>query len=486
MRKRLLEYFNPISRLGTRHYSFRFPFVATLFTMILIELIANLVLQNPESVGFAAIFVFVIYIIYFAFRDGVSGGIIVSLLTMAYYGYIIYSRQYEGDRLVSSIETSALLGVLYFFLAGTIGWLKQTIDTLIEQEANAKKRLEAIVEQLPVGIIICDANGNYTNVNKQVERILGIPVPLGSVAGMTPLVRGEFNGRPISSQHSQLYRVLSSGKAVIDEEFMIERNDGRKVYVKASAAPIHNRKGKIFAAACLFSDITPQKELEVRKDDFVNMASHELKTPITSLKLYIDSLQIRMKDSKDERLLKTLSSIKYQTERLQKLVADLLDVSRLQTGKLQFTKEPFDLDALLLETIEQLQGTTRQEIQYKGKEKLMIDGDKFRIYQVLTNLITNALKYSGESREIQVRLQRVGGKAVVSVKDFGIGIEKDQQKKIFERLYQVMDDTEKTFPGFGMGLYISKEIVRRHRGSIWVESERGKGSTFYFNLPLKA
>ncbi|MBP9700224.1 PAS domain S-box protein [Candidatus Woesebacteria bacterium] len=486
MRNRFLDYFNPISRLGTRQYSFRFPFIATLFTILCIELIVNVVLQNPDAVGFAAIIIFVFYIMYFAFRDGIKGGVIVSFLTIAYYGYIIYSRQYRGEQLISSIETTAMLGVLYLLLAGTIGWLKQTIDTLIEQEANAKRRLEAIVEQLPVGVIICNADGKYTNVNKQVERILGIPVPLGSRAGMTPLVRGEFNGRPISSQHSQLYRVLSSGKPIIDEDFMIERDDGRKVFVRASAAPIHNRKGKIFAAACIFNDITPQKELEVRKDDFVNMASHELKTPITSLKLYIDSLQIRMKDSKDERLLKTLSSIKYQTERLQKLVADLLDVSRLQTGKLLFNKEAFDLDTLLFETIEQLQGTTKHVIVYKGKEKLLVEGDKFRIYQVLTNLLTNALKYSGESTQIQVRLQKVAGKAVISVKDFGIGIEKDQQKKIFERLYQVMDDTEKTFPGFGMGLYISKEIVKRHKGSIWVESEKGKGSTFYFSIPIKS
>ena len=310
MRNRFLDYFNPISRLGTRQYSFRFPFIATLFTILCIELIVNVVLQNPDAVGFAAIIIFVFYIMYFAFRDGIKGGVIVSFLTIAYYGYIIYSRQYRGEQLISSIETTAMLGVLYLLLAGTIGWLKQTIDTLIEQEANAKRRLEAIVEQLPVGVIICNADGKYTNVNKQVERILGIPVPLGSRAGMTPLVRGEFNGRPISSQHSQLYRVLSSGKPIIDEDFMIERDDGRKVFVRASAAPIHNRKGKIFAAACIFNDITPQKELEVRKDDFVNMASHELKTPITSLKLYIDSLQIRMKDSKDERLLK--NAFKYK------------------------------------------------------------------------------------------------------------------------------------------------------------------------------
>ena len=127
----------------------------------------------------------------------------------------------------------------------------------------------------------------------------------------------------------------------------------------------------------------------------------------------------------------------------------------------------------------------KQEIVLTSKASVNVFADRFRMYQVLTNLITNAIKYSKGEKQIKVRIKREADKVVVSVQDFGIGIAKEQQKKIFERLYQVQDDNGRTYPGFGMGLYISKEIITRHKGAIWVESEKGKGSTFYFTLPLK-
>jgi signal transduction histidine kinase len=157
----------------------------------------------------------------------------------------------------------------------------------------------------------------------------------------------------------------------------------------------------------------------------------------------------------------------------------------LQTGKLHFTKEDIRLDELIEETVEQLEGTTKnQSITFSGKNPLTVNADRYRVYQVLNNLITNAAKYSPEGSDITVRLKKIDGKAVVSVSDSGIGISKDQQKKIFDRLYQVVDAEINTFPGLGMGLYISKEIIKRHKGTIWVESEKGKGSTFFFSLPL--
>ena len=149
-------------------------------------------------------------------------------------------------------------------------------------------------------------------------------------------------------------------------------------------------------------------------------------------------------------------------------------------------KEDFTINELISETVAGLQETAQtRKITFSATKSIQLYGDRFRLYQVLTNLLTNAIKYSQEGGVIKVKLTNSHDKATVSVKDSGIGIPKDQQKKIFDRLYQVTDAKEKTFPGLGMGLYISKEIIRRHRGSIWVESEKDKGSTFYFSLPLK-
>ncbi len=274
-------------------------------------------------------------------------------------------------------------------------------------------------------------------------------------------------------------------KPVDTQEFQISRKDGKTVYVRSNASPIHNRDNKIIAAASLIIDVTDQKEMELRKDDFVNMASHELKTPITSMKLYIDSLIPRVKKYDDPQAARILTSIKDQTGRLQKLVNDLLDVSRMQTGKLSFTKEDFRLDEVIHETVDLLQDSAKNhEIIIKQTIPAVVHGDRFRMYQVFTNLVTNAVKYSPEGKKIIVNMYAEGSQVITSVQDFGIGIAKSQQEKIFDRLYQVVDYTEKTFPGFGMGLYISREIVNRHDGSIWVESEKGKGSTFFVSLPI--
>lgn len=482
----LLNYLNPIRRLGKKKYSTLFPLLVSVVIPVLSELFAVFIAHNPNIVGVYIIWANVMTIMYFAFRDGLKGGVIAALIPVCYYAYIIYTRQHTGAQLVASVETTIVLGLLYLAMAGIIGWLKQTIDSLIESEANEKRRLQAIVQQLPVGVVITDSKGRVTQVNKKLETILGTKIPLGFIMGSAPLLPTTTNGKNIVPSKGPLAQVISTGKTVGGKEFSIKRKDGREVYVLTSAAPIHNKVGKLIAAASISYDITQQKELEKRKDDFLNMASHELRTPLTSMKLYIDSLTAKVRDYDDERVNKTIKSIKQQTDRLQELVSDLLDVSKIQTGKLSFVKETFRLDTLAAETIEDVRGMAKkQEIVLTSKASVNVFADRFRMYQVLTNLITNAIKYSKGEKQIKVRIKREADKVVVSVQDFGIGIAKEQQKKIFERLYQVQDDNGRTYPGFGMGLYISKEIITRHKGAIWVESEKGKGSTFYFTLPLK-
>ncbi|CAN5179057.1 hypothetical protein BH09PAT2_BH09PAT2_00180 [soil metagenome] len=485
MGKKLWQYLNPIDRLGNKNYSFLFPLIWTLFNVVLLEVVAYYIFKDPNIVGLPAIFIFIALILYFSFRDGKKGGFITASITILYYFYIIYTRHYAGEQFRSGIETTIVLAFLYFLLAGIIGWLKETIDALIEREANEKRRLQTIIQQLPVGVIITDEKGAVVQAKKQVETILGKKIPIGFVIGSDTIVKSTFDGKPSKPSQNVLSQTLTTGKAIVGREFALELDDGQIRYVQVSAAPVHNKKNKLIAAASIIADITEQKEVEIRKDDFVNMASHELKTPITSMKLYLDSLMNQVKKYNDEKIMKTLGNIKNQTQRLQTLVEDLLDVSRLQTGKLTFTKEKFRIDLLIEETVEVLQGTAKnQHLIFSKKSPLVVSADKFRMYQVLTNLITNAIKYSGEGKDIIISVYNESSNIVVCIQDFGIGIAKGQQEKIFERLYQVTDATEKTFPGFGMGLYITKEIIDRHEGRIWVESEKGKGSIFYFTLPV--
>jgi len=168
------------------------------------------------------------------------------------------------------------------------------------------------------------------------------------------------------------------------------------------------------------------------------------------------------------------------------LITDLLDISRIQTGKIRITKEPFSLFALVKETVEGIQGTTRiHTIITRQNYEKDIFADRYRIYQVLVNLLTNAIKYSPKGGTIVISTAKKQKEVVISVTDFGIGIDKKYQRKIFEKLYQVTDTKEKTFPGLGIGLFISREIIARHGGRLWVESKKGKGSTFFFTVPIK-
>jgi PAS domain S-box-containing protein len=485
MMKNILLFLNPVAHLGEKDYSFIFPAITTILTIGILEFIAYSILHNPLAIGLAAIFVFIGYIVYFSFREGIRGGLVTAFLTVCYYLYIIYSRHYSGNALISALETTASLGVMYFFIAWIIGWLKQTIDILINREADEKLRLRTILHQLPVGVLIVDAGGSLILGNKQIETILGRKIREDTVTGADTIPNAYYNSKPLTPSQWPLAQTLSTGKAVNGKEIVIEHVDGKRKHVQISASLIHNREGKVIAAASIVNDITPQKELEERKDDFVNMASHELKTPITSMKLYVDTLMKRTKKSADRDTLRMMKGINDQTEKLQGLVNDLLDVSRLQTGKMTFTYDEFRLDELVAETIEGIKRSARnQEIVYIRKAPLKVTADKFRIYQVVANLLTNAIKYSPEGTKITVRVSRENGKAIVSVQDQGIGIPEAQQKKVFGRLYQVSGSGESSASGLGMGLYIAKEIIRKHHGTIWVESKDHKGSTFYFSLPL--
>lgn len=443
-------------------------------------------LGQPEDVGILAIFLAMLFIFYFSLRDGIRGGLIPSGIAIVYYLYIIKTRSYVGSELESSIIATIVLGILYTALSTTIGGLRQKLDRLIENESDEKVRLQTIIDQLPVGVIISNRNGIVTNGNKKLSDLLGKSIRPGMKAGVDTLPLTQADEKPHKKEESPLYQSLVTKKPVTGKEFKISRPDKTHSYVQISATPIKNVQGKIIAAASILTDITERKEVELRKDDFVNMASHELKTPLTSMKLYLEILGKQVIQQKNPKSIRLIEHIHYQTERLQDIVRDLLDVSRIKTGKLTFSLEDFSIDEVVRETIDAVQQTTKNTIIYKEKQRNhIVHADRFRIYQVLTNLLTNASKYSPDPTPIYVTLKKSQGKIQISIKDLGIGVAKSHHKKIFERLYQVTDLKEKTFPGLGIGLYISKEIIRRHKGKIWVESERGKGSTFYFTLPVK-
>jgi PAS domain S-box-containing protein len=233
-------------------------------------------------------------------------------------------------------------------------------------------------------------------------------------------------------------------------------------------------------------EISRRKKLETQKDEFIGMASHELKTPVTSIKAYTQVLQLRFEKEKHVKATELLSKMDAQLDKLTNLISDLLDVTKIEGGKLNFHESYFDINVLIDEIVEEMQRTTdNHKIIKETTTTKLVWGDRERIGQVITNFLTNAIKYSPNSKKIIVKTKLNTNDMTISVQDLGVGIPEEAQKKVFDRFYRVSGKRQETYPGLGLGLYISSEIVKRHNGKIWVESKKGKGSTFNFSIPLK-
>jgi PAS domain S-box-containing protein len=227
-----------------------------------------------------------------------------------------------------------------------------------------------------------------------------------------------------------------------------------------------------------------QQAVAVR-DEFMSLASHELKTPVTSLKMYTQVLQRQAERRGEADMADRFVKMDRQIDKLTGLINDLLNVARIEGGRLEYLDESFDLNTVVREAVDAVQSTTaKQTITIEGALDTPIWGDGERIGQVVTNLLTNAVKYSPQADRVIVRLAREGEMAIISVQDFGIGIDDEQQQQIFDQFYRVSDPSEKTYPGLGLGLYIASEIVKRHSGAVVVQSAKGQGATFTVTLPL--
>jgi len=234
----------------------------------------------------------------------------------------------------------------------------------------------------------------------------------------------------------------------------------------------------------LLDEIEFRKKAERKKDEFISIASHELKTPLTSVKGYVQLLGRSIEKGDTEMVKKHLVKAQLQLDKLNDLIADLLDISKIESGKLKFNKKQFNLDQVVDNVIEVMhQANPEFHIARNGRVPMEIYGDEMRIEQVIINFLTNAIKYSPGTNNIQVNVQVLDNMLYLGVRDFGIGIDPELQKNVFEKFYRV-EETAIHFQGLGIGLYISAEIINRHGGEVGVKSELGQGSEFYFTLPL--
>jgi len=268
-------------------------------------------------------------------------------------------------------------------------------------------------------------------------------------------------------------------------EYMITWPDGSSHWMSASGIPHYNDKGWAVRIVGVTYDITERKIDEQRKNDFIGMVSHELKTPLTSLKGYVQILHSKAKKKDDDFTINALSKVETQVNKMSTMINSFLNVSRLESGKIHLDKQEFDLHKLLTDTVEEIMLINpSHNIALLPCKSIIVFADKDKIEHVISNLLSNAIKYSPRGSAIDVKCTITGSMAQVSVKDNGVGIKPQDTERLFERYYRVESNDIKHISGFGIGLYLSSEIVQRHDGKIWVDSEFDKGSTFYFTLPL--
>ena len=359
-----------------------------------------------------------------------------------------------------------------------------TAHKLVNQQVD--ETLAFLVEGAPFGFGFFDTDLRFRHVNKQMTRIHN-----KSKEEHLGRKLGEILSRDnLSIESSEIVRivqgVLDSDQPVINLEIngIPIPETGEIKHWQVSYYPVHSLTGDLLGVSTYVLDITDQKILEQRKDDFINMASHELKTPLTALKTMVQMLKRRLAKQDLQEHVASANRMDSQIDTLTKLVTELLDVSKMRSGKLEYTDNLVDINELLHDLVETLQLSTPQhQIILTGQTCRPIHGDKDRLEQVFTNLLTNAIKYSPEANRVSLHIDTCKSAVIVRVRDYGIGIPKDVQKHIFERFYRVQRVRDNNFPGLGMGLYIVEAIVKRHGGTISVESEEGEGSTFSVTLP---
>lgn len=266
--------------------------------------------------------------------------------------------------------------------------------------------------------------------------------------------------------------------------YTIQDREGNRRIVEATGRAKFDADGNAYQFSGILQDVTEEYQLQVRKDEFISVASHELKTPITSLSASIQILQKLVKtDPSSEKVPVFVNKASNNLSKLTHLLDDLLNVTKIQQGQLALNINRFDLVELVRDCCEHINPLHDYEFVFLGDEELMVYADYRRIDQVMINLIGNAIKYSPHKKRIEITVFHDDEKATVSIRDFGIGINPQKLPHLFDRYYRV-DAFGHQFSGLGLGLYISAEIINRHNGKIGVDSEVGAGSNFWFSIPL--
>ena len=366
---------------------------------------------------------------------------------------------------------------------GSISGVIVVATDVTEQVLNFKKAEEAelkarmAIESADLGLFEIELESTSLQTDERFNEIFGVE-KITLRKDIVPFFHPD-DLQLISRAHEEAIKT-----GYLSVEYRIIHKDRSIHWIKSNGKVIAGENGKPAKIYGVIQDVTSLKEINQQKDDYISIVSHELKTPVTSMRINSYLLLEKLANA-DKQVVSMLKSMNYQVDRLSHIIQDLTDVTRLEAHKVLFRNEVLEFDQLVKDNVAEIKIINQTDrIVLTHLEAVKIFADKDRTSQVLINLLTNALKYSPDSQKVLVSLSIKDDSAICAVKDFGNGIKKEEHGKIFERFFQASGNEGVARSGFGLGLYISAQIIERQKGKIWVESSHGEGSTFFFSLPL--
>lgn len=371
-----------------------------------------------------------------------------------------------------------------------IARLYAELEQALRRVSESAIQLDTIFDSTDAGIYVTDATGRFLRINTYGARMLGIRDPSVLSAWNQPRTASELrdeHGNYIPPEESPIH-IARTRNISVERRITIHRFDtGEDVPALARCTPMRDGRGQVIGAVGALMDITGINEIERQKDEFLGIVSHELKTPLTTLKILSQMLSRRMRASDEPRAQEQAERMTTAIVRMERLINDLLDVSRIQEGKLTLTMAVSDLGAICRDAASEQEIVNQRPIHLSlpDLESLPVHADTERLRQVVVNLLSNALKYSPANMPVSLRVREAGEQFLVSVEDHGPGLPLDERRRLFQRFYRApsVQVQSGSGVGLGLGLFISREIVRNHGGEIWVESEPGHGSVFTFSIP---
>jgi len=397
-------------------------------------------------------------------------------------------RRYSNEDVdfAYSLAGRAALGVRN---ARLVRELARQRDIQSHERAEADRRfaeLRAVFDSDPNGIALFDADGVLRMASHRIEEIFALPLRAMYGQRFDEIYRQKLAQVASQDRETMLERVrgiFANHETRTHDEIELERPRHR--WLTRSSVPVRGASGEYLGRLVVYVDVTEQRELDRQRSDFLTVAAHELRTPLTPLSMYLHSIERRLKRGQSIGG-ELVSKARRQVERLGKLVEDLLDVSRLESRRMQLSSADVEMNELADDVVADFRAQTRNHDVFlrRAGVPVVVEGDRERLEQVLVNLISNAIKYTPQGGRITVSVERAGADARVSVQDPGIGIPTEEQPRLFQRYFRAANATTRHYSGLGIGLFVAHEIVHRHGGCFEVRSELAKGSTFTFYLPL--